>query len=201
MGCSMNNLLSIILWPHFMWLIIFRLERLEDPFSTKSYTHLKFNSSPLKSYRFTQKETGSSSNHHFSGVNSLLNFGGENWHGKLEKPHWMSRWYFLLKMEDFPACHSLENSGGLVSFILLMVQKSPGQPPEMFFKPFFIMVDFIYRSLNWWTLPGFLVAINQICFVIFTEVKIPTLIATTRHRLLCGDPLWGKYGSWFILVV
>ena len=39
-----------------------------------STTHLKFNSSPLKIYRVSKGRL--SSNHHFSGVNSLLNFGG-----------------------------------------------------------------------------------------------------------------------------
>ena len=37
-------------------------------------TPAKFNSSPLKSYLPNRK--GSASNHHFSGVNSLFNFGG-----------------------------------------------------------------------------------------------------------------------------
>ena len=43
----------------------------------KPLTHLKLNSSPLKSDP-SPKTKGSSSNRHFSGENSLLNFGGWN---------------------------------------------------------------------------------------------------------------------------
>ena len=44
--------------------------------SMRLYTPPKFNSSPLKSSLPNRK--GSSSNHHFSGVNELLNFGAVN---------------------------------------------------------------------------------------------------------------------------
>ena len=40
-------------------------------------THLKFNRTPEKLPK--PKRKGSSSNHHLSGVNSLLNFGGHMW--------------------------------------------------------------------------------------------------------------------------